>query len=151
MYCRLNLLLEKELSKLYFIWIYMKHIPKPFKIKILTSKNLLIMNQMRFLMSKDYMRHLGQKLSQLLIFLVGVIQFTRNLINFGRLNVLICNNKFCLEEGLKSVTNKKFKKYRGLIFKQCKLQQLTYQQVDLIHLRLIVLGNGNLKKFLIHC
>ena len=117
MYCRLNLPLEKELSKLYFIWIYMKHIPKPFKIKILISKNLLIMNQMRFLMSKDYMRHLGWKLSQLLIFLVGVIQFTRNLINFGRLNVLICNNKFRLEEGLKSVTNKKFKKYRGLIFK----------------------------------
>ena len=135
MYCRLNLPLEKELSKLYFIWIYMKHIPKPFKIKILTSKNLLIMNQMRFLMSKDYMRHLGWKLQQLLIFLVGVIQYTRNLINFGRLNVLICNNKFRLEEGLKSVTNKKFKKYRGLIFKQCKLQQLTYQQVDLIHLR----------------
>ena len=135
MYCRLNLPLEKELSKLYFIWIYMKHIPKPFKIKILTSKNLLIMNQMRFMMSKDYMRHLGQKLSQLLIFLVGVIQYTRNLINFGRLNVLTCNNKFRLEEGSKSVTNKKFKQYRGLIFKQCKLQQLTYQQVDLIHLR----------------
>jgi hypothetical protein len=117
MYCRLNLPLEKELSKLYFIWIYMKHIPKPYKIKISTSKKLLIMNQMRFMMSKDYMRHLGWKLLQLLIFLVGVIQFTKNLINFGRLNVLTCNNKFHLEEGLKSVTNKKFKKYRGLIFK----------------------------------